>query len=215
MPAAAIIGGAVAIGSAVLGADQQRSAANKAADAQRESSAASIAEQQRQFDAVQKLLAPYVQGGQAAFGQQGNLIGLGGADQQQQAINALQQSPEFASLSRQGENAILQNAAATGGLRGGNVQGSLANFRSDLLSQLIGQQFNRLGAVSQQGLGAATQTGAFGQASSTNIQNALLQQGQASAGAALAAGRAQSGLTQTVGQIGSAIAGNYLGAGKF
>src|ERR1041385_3752111 len=126
--AAAVVGGAV-VGSVVSG-NAQKKAANTAANAQQQASEAGIAEQQRQFDEVRKLLAPYVNAGTGALGAQQNILGLNGAEAQRQAMAGIESSPQFASLSQQGENAILANASATGGLRGGNVQGALAQFRS-------------------------------------------------------------------------------------
>ncbi|WP_449405980.1 hypothetical protein [Massilia phosphatilytica] len=37
-------------------------------------------------------------------------------------------APRFQALQQQGNDAILANASATGGLRGGNVQGALGQF---------------------------------------------------------------------------------------
>ena len=51
----------------------------------------------------------------------------------------------------------MANAAATGGLRGGNTQRALAQFRPALLSQLINQRYEQLGGLSGQGLQAAGQ----------------------------------------------------------
>ena len=59
----------------------------------------------------------------------------------------------------QGENAMLQNAAATGGLRGGNLQGALAKFRPQVLSQLINQRMAQLGGLAGMGQQAATTLG--------------------------------------------------------
>lgn len=61
-------------------------------------------------------------------------------DAQASAISALEKSPLFTSLIRNGEEAITQNASATGGLRGGNIQGGLADFRADTLASTIQQQ---------------------------------------------------------------------------
>lgn len=206
MPAAA-----VAVGSLALSAysnNQQKKAASAASAAQTQSSEAAIAEQRRQFDTIQKMLQPYVQGGANAFGAQQAILGLSGAQAQQKAINELQSSPQFTSLLKQGENALLQNASATGGLRGGNTQQALMQYRPQLLSSLIENRFNQLGAISQQGLGAATQTGAFGQTSSSSIGNALNQIGAAQAGNAIAQGAANVGFANSAGQ---ALA-TYLGS---
>jgi hypothetical protein len=181
---------AAIVGSTVVSGVIQSNAAKKAAGQQAASAQAGIDEQRRQFDALQVLMQPYVGTGTTALGQQAALIGVSGAEAQQAAINALQQGPEFTSLVRQGEESILQNAAATGGLRGGNVQGALAQFRPQVLSQLIEQQYNRLGGLSTMGQNAAAGVGSAGMTTGTNIANLLAQQGAAQAGGTLAAGAA-------------------------
>ena len=190
------------IGSSVGSAVIQSRAAGKAADAQTESARLGIEEQRRQFDAVQKLLAPFVTGGTTAFGQQIALTGAAGADAQRAAIEAIEQGPEFAAMARQGENAILQNASATGGLRGGNVQGALAQFRPQILSGLIEQQYTRLGGLATAGQNAAANVGTAGMRTGENVSNLLAQQGAAQAGAALAQGQAWGNL---LGSAGTAI----------
>lgn len=181
---------AAIVGSAVVSGVVQSKAAKKASGQQAAAADKGIAEQQRQFDALQVLMKPYVTTGATALGQQAALIGAGGAEAQQAAINALQQGPEFSALTRQGEEAILQSAAATGGLRGGNVQGALAQFRPQVLSSLIEQQYNRLGGLSTMGQNAAVGVGTAGMQTGTNISNLLAQQGAAQAGGTLASGQA-------------------------
>lgn len=198
--AVAVVGGAVVGG--VLASNAQSDAAETAAGAQTASSDASIAEQRRQFEAIQKLLSPYAAAGESAIGGQQGLLGLAGPDAQRQAIAGIESSPQFQSMMQQGENAILQNASATGGLRGGNVQATLAQFRPQLLSQLIESQFNKLGTISGLGQASAAGQAAAAQQTGANIGNALTQQGQAAAGAALAQGQAQA---QMWGNIGGAV----------
>lgn len=188
---------AVVGGSLITGLVQDR-AASKAAEAQIGASDAAIAEQQRQFESVQELLRPYVESGTEGIEAQKALIGLRGRDPQQEAISALEASPAFTSLVQQGENALLQNAAATGGLRGGNLQGALAQYRPQILSQLIESQFSKLGQLGGLGQASAAGQAAAGQQTSGNIANLLAQQGQAQAGAELARG-------QAIGQFGSSL----------
>ena len=191
----------IAVGGATLVSGyMQGEAAQDAAAIQGAASEAGIQEQRRQFDKVQELLKPYAEAGTAAIGQQQALLGLGKPEAQQQAIAALQRSPQFQALQQQGENALLQNASATGGLRGGNIQGALAQFRPALLSSLIDQQYNRLGGLSTIGQNAAAGTGAAAQTMGTNVTNLLGQQGAAAAGGELAQARA-------FGAIPSAISG--------
>lgn len=187
--AAAVAGSTLVSG--YLSSEAQADASSQASQAQGESTALGIAEKRRQFDAIQALLKPYVDaGGEGLFAQK-SLIGLNGAQPQQDAITGIEQGPEFGALTRQGENAILANASATGGLRGGNVQAALAKFRPQLLAQLINQQYSRLGGITSLGQNSAALTGNAGMATGTDIANLLQQGGAAEAGNFLAQGKAQ------------------------
>jgi hypothetical protein len=181
---------AAVIGSSVVSGVVQSNAASKASTAQVQAADKGIEEQRRQFDAIQALLKPYIETGTTALSRQAALMGLGGEEAQRSAITALEQGPEFAALTRQGEEAILQNAAATGGLRGGNVQAALAQFRPQILSGLIEQQYSRLGGLTTAGQNAAAGVGTAGMTTGANVSNLMAQQGAARAGSALAGGRA-------------------------
>jgi hypothetical protein len=203
------------VGSAAL----QGATAQRASEQQAQAAQAAIDEQRRQFNALQAGLAPfqqagaqalggfapYQQAGTQAFQQQQALAGLQGQAAQQQAISALEQSPLYQSLAKQGEEAILQRASATGGLRGGNVQAALAQFRPAMLQQLIDQQYQRLGGFAGTGLettarlagmgqSAAAMQGQGGMGMASNIGALLAQQGQAQAGGTL-------GTAQGIGQL--------------
>lgn len=146
-------------------------------------------------------LAGFQQAGEGASQQQQALAGLLGPEAQQAAIAALEGSPEFAAMLQQGEEAILQNASATGGLRGGNTQGALAQFRPALLSQLIEQQYARLGGLSQAGQSAAGNIAGMGQASAAGVGAGQLATGQGIAGI-----RSEQGAAAAGGIIGQAQA---------
>ena len=216
----------IAIGGATLVSGyMQGEAASEAAAIQGQASEAGIAEQRRQFEAVQKLLEPYITAGTGAISglspfaaagapalaQQQALLGLGGSEAERAAIERISGGETFKVLSQQGENAMLQNASATGGLRGGNIQGALAQFRPALLSSLIDQQYSRLGGMTalgaettsnlaRLGQASAAGTGAAAQATGANVANLLGQQGAAAAGAEIAQGKA-------FGAVPSAISG--------
>jgi hypothetical protein len=172
----------------ITGAKQAGKAAERAGAAQAAAAEKGIAEQRRQFDALIELMAPYVGAGESAIGQQQALIGLQGAEAQQQAIGGFEQSPIFQAMTRQGEEAILQQASATGGLRGGNVQAALSQFRPQVLNALIEQQYNRLGGLSSLGQASAAGQASQGMASASNIANLLANQGAAIAGGQMARG---------------------------
>ena len=197
------------LGSAVIGgigasqsARAQSSAARRATEAQEAGAAASLEEQRRQFDVVQQLFQPYVQAGTGTLAQQLNLIGAGGAEAQQQAISALQAGPEYQALVQSGEEAILAQAAATGGLRGGNVQRALSQYRPQVLSGLINQQYQRLGGLTQLG-----QASAAGQAAQGSAISGGIAQTQADLGAALAQGQLAQG--QATANMWGNIAGGF------
>ena len=181
----------VAVGGATLVSGyMQGEAAKDASLTQAGASQAGIEEQRRQFDVVQKLLEPYVTGGTEAFKQQQALVGVQGPDAQRAAISAIEQGPAFQALTEQGENALLQRASATGGLRGGNVQAALAQFRPQILSQLIEQQYGQLGGLAKFGQASAAGTGAAAQETGANVAQLLAAQGAATAGGQMAAGKA-------------------------
>jgi hypothetical protein len=136
---------------------------------------------------MRQLLEPYTQAGPPALEAQQGLIGLRGPEEQQRAISQIEQSPLLQALTRQGEEAILQRASATGGLRGGNVQGALAQFRPAMLQEALDTQFQRLGGLTELGQRSAAGVGAQGVAVGQQIGNLMTQRGQAQAGGTLAA----------------------------
>lgn len=188
--------------------------------------------QNRALEQIRATLAPYIDAGQGALGglnayaQAGQgalrgqqaLAGLLSREDQGRAIESIQASPEFGALTQQGENAIRQNASATGGLRGGNIQAALAQFRPQILSQLINQRYAQLGGIAglgSQNLGALAglgQFGASGQAaaygSAAGAQAGLAGQIANASGAYGAAG------ADLYGQQGASQAGNSLAQGK-
>jgi hypothetical protein len=181
----------IAVGGATLISGMaQADAASSAAATQGASAQAGIDEQRRQFDAVQKLLAPYVSAGAPALEAQQAFLGLKGPEAERAAIERIQGGETFKALTQQGEEALLQRASATGGLRGGNIQGALAQFRPALLSSLIDQQYGRLGGMTALGQQSAAGVGAAGQQTGVNVANLLGQQGAAQAGAEIAQGKA-------------------------
>lgn len=223
---------AAGVGSAISGS-KASSAAKSAANTQAAAQDRAIAEQQRQFDAIRELLSPYVQAGKpdltqpyigagpGALQAMQGLAGLRGAGEQQAAINQIKQGAQYQELARQGEEAILQNAAATGGLRGGNVQAALSQFRPALLNQLIESQYGKLAGLTSLGstsaenllrLGQASAAGtaAAGQQSAQNIGNLMVGQGQAQAAGQIGAANAfAQGIGGITGALGSGVQ-NYM-----
>lgn len=129
------------------------------------------------------------------------MIGLNGPEAQQAAIARLQSSPLFQSLYRTGEEAVLQNASATGGLRGGNTQRSLADFGADTLAQVIERQLANLGGISGRGQQAVSDVSGIGANLTQAIAQILGQQGQVRAGGILTRGGINSGMWNNAGSF--------------
>ena len=214
--ATAMIGSAVVGGiSSAQAARAQRSASRRATEAQERAAAASLEEQRRQFDVVQELFQPFVQAGTGTLAQQLNLIGAGGQEAQQQAISALQAGPEYQALVQSGEEAILSQAAATGGLRGGNVQRALSQYRPQVLSSLINQQYQRLGGITSIGQASAARQASQGSAISGGIAQTQADLGASLAQGQLAQGQATANMFGNIaGGFGQA-AGMYAGYNAF
>ena len=181
----------IAVGGATLVSGlAQSNAAESAAQTQAGAAQAGIEEQRRQFEAVQKLLEPYVSAGTPALEAQQSFLGLRGPEAERAAIDRIRGGETFQALSQQGENALLQQASATGGLRGGNIQGALAQFRPQLLSSLIEQQYSRLGGMTSLGQQSAAGVGTAGLQTGQRISGLLGEQGAAQAGGEIAQGKA-------------------------
>jgi len=208
-PITGLVAGGTSILGSVGGALAQGNAAEDAASAQSRAADASIAEQRRQFDAIQQLLKPYVEAGSPALAQQQALLGLGGNQAMQDAYANILAQPELSTLMAQGENALLQNASATGGLRGGNTQAALAQFRPQMVNQLIQQRYQNLGGLTALGQQSAAMQGTAGMKTAQGISQQLGNIGQAQAGAALAKGQAYGDLWNAPAQA----LGTYIGYG--
>lgn len=179
------ISAAIGAGASIVGGSMQSRAARSAAASQERAADAGIAEQARQFDEMQRLLQPYVDVGQPALAAQQAQIGLQGPQAQQAAIEQIAQGPLLQALTRQGEQAMLQNASATGGLRGGNLQGALAQFRPAMLQAALDQQYARLGGLTSLGQQSAAGVGTAGLQTGVNTAALLGQAGAAQAGGIL------------------------------
>ena len=141
--------------------------------------------------------------------QQAQQAGMGTADQQQAAAVAkFENSPYYQAITRQAENAILQNSAATGGLRGGNIQGALSSTRPILLQNLIDKQLANLSGLTSIGQNAAAGVGNAGMQTGQQVGAALGQMGAAQAGGILGQSNATIG---ALGNIGGLFAQRYGG----
>jgi hypothetical protein len=145
-------------------------------------------------------LQPFIQGGAPAFEQQQAILGLGGPEAQRAEYDAMINSPEYQAMVREGENAMLQNASATGNLRGGNIQDAMMQYRPELLNSLMDKRYGRLGGLAGVGLQTGQNVYQMGQSSAA---------GQAAQG--IQSGAAIAGL---LGDKGAALAGGQIAGSK-
>lgn len=125
----------------------------------------------------------YNQQGQQANQQQAALSGALGQQAQQQAYSNFASSPGQQWLQDQALRGVTRNAAAIGGLGGGNVMQALQRQAMGMAQQDYQNQFNNLGAVGDRGMQAA------------QLQNALYQ---SNANAATSAGAQGAGIQGSV-----------------
>lgn len=213
----AVIGLFSAIGGIVgglLGGNSAKKSADKAAQLQYDAAIAGINASDRQFDITREDYAPFRQLGVDAAPMLGDLVGTNGADAQNALIEQLKGGPLYGQLVGSGEEALLANASATGGLRGGNTQDALARFRGDTLNSVISNQLSQYSGLVGIGSGATDAVSNFG-ANAVAQQNALRNQGAgAQAQAQLIRGGINSQNWQNAGSgIGDAIGGAISGGG--
>lgn len=185
-------------------------ASKKAGKLQYQAAQEGIAENRRQFDVTREDLSPWLAAGKQALGASGNLLGLNGMESQDMAISALRESPLFKSLFGAGQEAVLQSAAATGGLRGGNVQHSLYDLGEDTLARTIERQLGWLGGISGTGQNTGVQLGQFGANNAAAIANLLGAGSKARAEGVLGSA---SGWSSAIGSIFDTIGGSKFGKG--
>lgn len=166
--------------------------------------------QREQFDYLKQILAPYQQAGTQALPA---LTGFINQPQQNFSFDygAYFNSPEYAALSQQSQQAAMRNASATGGLRGGDTQVALASIAPQLaqMARQNAQQefslnqganlnrYNMLQGIAGLGTGATSQLG-----------NAAQNFGQIAGQNAVLAGQARA---DAIGQRNNAIGGGLAG----
>jgi hypothetical protein len=100
-------------------------------------------------------LEAFMNPGQQANQLQAALSGALGPQAQADAFANFQSSPGVSFLQQQGERALMRNAAARGGLGGGNLSRDLVEYGQGLALQDLTRQTGQLGELSQRGAGVA------------------------------------------------------------
>lgn len=202
------LGGILGMG---LGAKQNSHAIAHATNQQIAGINNAIGEQQGQMAQNRADEAPYTSFGSAALGSLGDLLGLNGPDKAAAAIAALKASPMFTSLFNTGQEAVLQNASATGGLRGGNTDAALYDLGQNTLSQLIQNQISNLFGGGQLGANATGQLINVNQQGANNISSGYTSIGNAMANKTLGQQQVWNNLGNQIQQL----MASFAGAGGF
>jgi hypothetical protein len=177
MVAAAVGAVAVAgVASSAMSANQ----AGKANASQQQAAQNQLQLAQQQYDTMQTQISPYLSAGQTGLTDYGDLLGANGNDAQSAAISGIKNGAQYQGLMQTGNENILANASATGGLRGSNTSNTLDNTSISTLNGLITQRLAGYGQLMGNGLNAISGS----QAASNVYQNSSNQAWQNSANAA-------------------------------
>ena len=194
------------------GGQNAKEAADDAAEEQERAAAEAKGEVRSQFDKTREDFRVARETGDEALQQQRILLGLGGNEAQQQAMQGLEESAGQKFIRERAQKNLVRNAGAIGGLGGGNVRSALVEQGAGFAQQDIQNQFGRLGQLAGQGQSAATSVGQFGSTAATNQANLTQFAGQARASGILGkqqvAAQQQQGINQLVGTVGGAIFGS-------
>ena len=223
------LGGALNVGSSLLGGVMQSRAASKAADtqaesareaieAQREATEMAIGEQRRQFDTSRADLAPWRQAGKQTLGQLSGMLRPGGELMQRFGAEQFQESPGYQWRFNEGQRATGAQGSALGRYMSGAQAKALTRWGQGLASEEYGAAYNRNAADQQRQYNMLAGVSGLGQGSAGQVANlganAASRIGQFATQGAGNIGNLQTqiGNVQAAGGIGSANAwGNALG----
>lgn len=204
MPFAWVAAGASVL-SAGIGAASSISAANTEAGAAKNATNAQLS----MFNQTTANEAPYLQAGNSALSALQSGLGLGPGGTGVGSLNApftlanFQQSPGYIFQMQQGENAVLNNRSALGGVNSGNTLKALTQFGQGVANQDYwnsynaytqrqNQQFGQLQTLAGSGQNAAANLGAIGTQVGQSIGSNIIGAGNAQAAGTVGLGQALS-----------------------
>lgn len=219
--AAAVVAGVTGVGSAIAGGISS----SKAAGAQSAAAQQAATLQQQQYQQNRTDQQPYMQAGQGALNTitQDQANGTGFAKQFN--MSDFYNDPGYKFQLQQGQNAINNSSAATGGVLNGGTLKALSQYTSGLANQTYGDAYNRYLANSQQQYGqlfnvaqlgenATSTLGNQGVTSANNAGNYLTQAGNAKAAGDVGVGNAISSGINSAGLLGYAVNQSQSGYGS-
>lgn len=164
-------------------------------------------------------LDPYSSTGAQAQQREAAMSGALGNEAQQQAMAGFMESPGQKFLRERQEQALLRNASATFGLRGGSTLSALQEQASGIAAQQLQQQLENMRNIAQRGQQAAGQQGQFSQSGGTAgaslVGQLAGQQAQLMGQAAGMQANAGQNLAQLAANAGSQMGGYAAQGGQF
>lgn len=192
----------IGVGGSLLGSALQSDAAGDAADASRAASEASIAEQKRQFDLTRSDYAPYREVGTNALRE------LAGSINTQPTAAEVMAQPGYQFGLDQGMQALNRRTAAAGGRISGAAMKAGTRYATDYATtgynaayQRSQDRLNRLAALAGIGQSATGASAAAGQTMAGNVGQALQNQGDTTAAAALYRGNTWANTANQIGAL--------------
>ncbi|WP_262578719.1 DNA transfer protein p32 [Acinetobacter junii] len=223
-----IVGGALALGGAVLGAKSARDqskAAQNAANTQAASADRASQVQKEMYDQTRSDLMPYANAGKNSLAQLMGQMAPDGYFNQTYTGQDIYSDPSYQFRLQQGQDAVQSGAAAQGGLLSGATLKALQGYGQDMASQEFSNaynrfnadqtnQYNRLSNLVGIGQNAAAQQGNAGAQTAQAIANNTMAGANAQAAGQIAAGNRSANTFGNLLGVGSAFANYYNQSGK-
>jgi len=146
----------------IFGARSAAKGQKQAAAAASEASAASLAEQRRQYDLSRADMQPWLSAGTGALNSYASLIGQNGTDAQGTAMGQFQASPDYAFRHSEQARALTARNSALGIQDSGAAQKAAMQYSGNLAAGEFNTYANRLAGLAGVGQTAASNNAQLG-----------------------------------------------------
>lgn len=163
----------------IFGANAAAKGQKQAANAASEASAASLAEQRRQYDLSRADQQPWLTTGTNALNSYANLLGQNGAAAQTTAMGQFQTSPDYAFRQSEQARALTARNSALGIQDSGAAQKAAMQYSGNLASGEFNNYANRLAGLAGVGQTAATTNAGLGANYANQVTNINQNRAQA------------------------------------
>ena len=165
--------GIIPIAAPIIGGAINAGAANDAAQISADATAASLAEQKRQFDIGQANQTPWMNAGKSALGGQLDLMGLPGGTNgsSTNSLAELQNSPGYQFRLDQGRRALEASFGGHGGMQSGKAGTAINEYGQNYATGEYGNRLQQLANLSGTGQASASGMAAGGMNYAGNVGN--------------------------------------------